>query len=546
MLSHALSRLGEFRGEYVRLDWDGIDASIVPTQMERPQHKVHELAECLCWHVSRSYRFAQNSHVNIQETRAIKAELKDRALKDPEPARCLNLIDSRVSLGAWGKGRSSSRQLGYVLRSCIPYSVAGQKHLVNLWIGTKFNPADDPTRHVPIRKPGPAPPWLKPFYSSNPDDAFDIHTPSKYKSSAVGRLSVKSLEASIVESSAVSPLSLSVSVPCLDTPAAAATSTAWAWEPDGIFIEKAKENSNDSNQKLPLWDKSEGAQHSMYDANIAHPTRQSTQTIAPPPGLEHVKGISQGNQSAGAYARCRRRRVFREIFAGVGHLALAFGALGWQVLESVEAYPGGKYDEEQDLSRPCVFRRLLGEAQRGWAFWHFGLPCKSFSRLNVNFNDGTRTRVNPWGDGSLAREVLGNLLLRLTLRLIAVLGSRGSWWSLENPTSSFVWSIPAVRRLRRRPGVHVVRFCQCMFGLKFPDSLPCEFCQKDTMIMSSMPLDTFARMCDGSHKHVHCQGGIKTRTGWQRRSVLAGIYPSRLCKAWAAEVDSDFSELFCV
>ena len=65
-------------------------------------------------------------------------------------------VDSRVAVGAWAKGRSSSRQINRVFRSSLGWSVLGRIRLCPIWIGTESNPSDDPSRDVRLPKPAPA------------------------------------------------------------------------------------------------------------------------------------------------------------------------------------------------------------------------------------------------------------------------------------------------------------------------------------------------------------------------------------------------------
>jgi len=169
LLSKALYRIGEHRGEHVRLDWTGLEEELPETSMGRPQDEVHELVKSLPWKLIRAYAFRRVSHVNLQETRAVRAEVKDLAAQAGArgpilPSRHVNFVDSRVALGAVSKGRSSSNRLNAVLRSFLGYEMCAQIYLVLIWIGTHFNPSDDPTRHVEVRKPEVAPEWLRPFY----------------------------------------------------------------------------------------------------------------------------------------------------------------------------------------------------------------------------------------------------------------------------------------------------------------------------------------------------------------------------------------------
>ena len=62
-LAKALYRLCEFRGEHVRLDWDGLEEILVPSRVPRPQDKVHQCIAALEWGLSRVFRFQQFSHI---------------------------------------------------------------------------------------------------------------------------------------------------------------------------------------------------------------------------------------------------------------------------------------------------------------------------------------------------------------------------------------------------------------------------------------------------------------------------------------------------
>ena len=129
--------------------------------------------------------------------------------------------------------------------------------------------------------------------------------------------------------------------------------------------------------------------------------------------------------------------------------------------------------------------------------------------------------------------MLGNRLLLFTVRFCCWLAERGCWFSIENPTTSFAWSHPAMKRLTKLKGVRLVRFDQCEYGLTFPDARADQRCKKDTMLLTNAPLDSLARKCQGTHEHIACMGGVRTSEGWRSRSSLAGRYPKNLCTRWA-------------
>jgi len=238
-------------------------------------------------------------------------------------------------------------------------------------------------------------------------------------------------------------------------------------------------------------------------------------------------------------------RYFKEIFAGCGRLTAACRADGsWTVLDPADAYPkGGAYRAQDDMLKRAGVCRLLTEIKRvakpastvrhTQIFDHFGIVCASFSRLNVNFNQGTRTKDMPLRDGSLQREVVGNLLCESAVTVIRALLKVGGLFSIENPTSSFLWLHPTIKALRLERGVRLVRFCQCMYGLQFPDSSASQRCQKDTTLVTNAPLSSLECMCDHSHEHMHAKGAIKVGGHWRQRTELAGRCPPRLCKQWS-------------
>ncbi len=159
-IAQNLYRLGEHRGEHVRLDWSNENCLPPESSMQKLQPDIQKLMLAHKWKATKSYKFSQESHVNLQEMRAFKAELKTRSLENLGGSRCINLVDSRVVLGAWSKGRSSSVSLNPIMRSCLGYVICGQVKMINVWVDTHSNPADEPSRFKPIAAPSPCPAWL--------------------------------------------------------------------------------------------------------------------------------------------------------------------------------------------------------------------------------------------------------------------------------------------------------------------------------------------------------------------------------------------------
>ena len=98
------------------------------------------------WTTTQSCKFRQKQHINLLELEMLRAEIKARVNTGGDRCRCINLCDSRVVVGAFAKGRSSSKSLNHGLRSCLPWLIAGDLQLVNLCVATDKNPADFPSR----------------------------------------------------------------------------------------------------------------------------------------------------------------------------------------------------------------------------------------------------------------------------------------------------------------------------------------------------------------------------------------------------------------
>ena len=150
-------RYGVHRGEHVRLDWSS--GRLMPSsEMFSAPAELEEALQCGRWRITERSQFAKVGHINIQEMKVLVKEIKHRAWQTASGQRIVNLCDSRVVVGAFAKGRSSSVKLNQWLRRAMCHSVAGSKCLVNVWVSTKANPADYPSRGlgIPLREDLPA------------------------------------------------------------------------------------------------------------------------------------------------------------------------------------------------------------------------------------------------------------------------------------------------------------------------------------------------------------------------------------------------------
>ena len=97
------------------------------------------------WVATHSIAFEKRDHINLLELEMIRQEIRDRVVSGRGHCRVVNLCDSRVVVGAFGKGRSSSKQMNQKLRAILPWAIAGEISLTNIWVPTDCNPADHPS-----------------------------------------------------------------------------------------------------------------------------------------------------------------------------------------------------------------------------------------------------------------------------------------------------------------------------------------------------------------------------------------------------------------
>ena len=145
------SEAREARGQHVRLD--GSSSADGERMLPAGRH-IDELAEALPWHVRSSYSFKQLSHINLQEARAVRNELRRELQRGSA---------SQVCVGAFSKGRTSSYKLNGISRRCLGLQLLTGISLASLWVSTKANPADAPSRWAPLPKRKPWPQWALPY-----------------------------------------------------------------------------------------------------------------------------------------------------------------------------------------------------------------------------------------------------------------------------------------------------------------------------------------------------------------------------------------------
>jgi hypothetical protein len=99
------------------------------------------------WRVALATRWQHMDHINILEGHACLLSLKWLSkFPESQDTRFLFLSDSQVIVGAFQKGRSSSRRILNLCRRFAAYLLVLNIRPYFVWIPTDVNPADVPSR----------------------------------------------------------------------------------------------------------------------------------------------------------------------------------------------------------------------------------------------------------------------------------------------------------------------------------------------------------------------------------------------------------------
>ena len=140
-----------------------LDPSVY-AELPRDGYEHHPLLEELCCALPFAplgpvVTVKRRRHVNIGEVRAaLRAE--SAAGNRCGPCRYLHILDSQVAAACLMKGRSASSGLNFELRRSLAGHLSQGTVPRYGFIRSAFNPSDDPTRDVELRKPSrPLPEW---------------------------------------------------------------------------------------------------------------------------------------------------------------------------------------------------------------------------------------------------------------------------------------------------------------------------------------------------------------------------------------------------
>lgn len=110
---------------------------------------VSDLCNSLPFREKFRYRFKRSGHINVNEARVYKSWIKSQAKSEP-CSRFVGLLDSRVTIGATAKGRSSSFAISRILQGSLAYIVGSDLYPGCIHCNSKDNRSDGPSRGRPV------------------------------------------------------------------------------------------------------------------------------------------------------------------------------------------------------------------------------------------------------------------------------------------------------------------------------------------------------------------------------------------------------------
>ncbi len=237
--------------------------------------------------------------------------------------------------------------------------------------------------------------------------------------------------------------------------------------------------------------------------------------------------------------RPRRPRdaYFADLYCGTGGVGRKIRRRKFRV-----AFYDIRYGSQFDLTSKANIRRLRRDVRAGRLVGAMiAITCTSWS-VARNRTNVRRTAAQPWGvidpikpfsERDLASLAAGNLQLRRLLPLLKDLQLMQVPWILENPATSNIWHVPALKRISRERGAEVILVDQCAFGApwrKRTRLLCCNCDGQDVLALSSFRCHGRG-VCDHSGRpHVQLTGSdANGRPLTQRAQTFPTRFASKLC-----------------
>ena len=215
-------------------------------------------------------------------------------------------------------------------------------------------------------------------------------------------------------------------------------------------------------------------------------------------------------------------KSFLEVFSGSNHLSDALKKKKWEIVGSLDVKHGVTHDLTRKSTQQALVQFILTSTL---CYIHFGTPCTVFSIARKGLKNLERARH---------RERIACELAFFTVKLVEIGLARGIYFSIENPTSSMLWELAPIKKLRLRNDTFEVEFRMCAYGAPY---------KKPTRLLTNCEaLCSLQRTC-GHKKHSQQLVGrvsvidASGKRVSKNRTDLAGAYPHELTSVWGSVID---------
>ena len=177
---------------------------------------------------------------------------------------------------------------------------------------------------------------------------------------------------------------------------------------------------------------------------------------------------------------------------------------------------------EFDLTRRATQQAVLALVRTGkvWAV-HLGTPCSAWSIARRGVTNHVKARN---------KELISVELALFSSELVVECSRCGVRWSIENPSSSKLWSFEPISKLLALPGARFFHFNMCRYGVNH---------LKPTSLLTDISaLEPLSKRCNHAKRHVPLAGSARVigpdgRPHWVSATAAAAAYPLDLCKQWS-------------
>ena len=241
--------------------------------------------------------------------------------------------------------------------------------------------------------------------------------------------------------------------------------------------------------------------------------------------------VTDGSGANSTNADKCRPFEFGEFFAGMGGYSRTLEELAGErvrVFSPLDGFDGWDILSEDGIREG---ERLCDQIDHG----HFAPPCRTMTRARRSDEYGQVKRLRsdqyPEGWGEPEAEEANKIVAAMVV-LILLPVKRGRTFAVENPWDSFLWSLKAMAKILRIPGVDLILLHQCAYGSVTP---------KPTGILTNAEwMKTVCLVCSQVRPHYHLKGGLVGKA-WSYhddecyvwRTSLAAEYPCGLTIAWS-------------